>query len=104
MKKYIERTLRRIRQFYETFSNEKWSTSWNKLSWSHYREVLSLKDINEMRYYLNVCEKNNLTIRHLQERIKNNEYGRLSDETKNNLIELDRSEINDLIPNLLLLK
>ena len=57
-----------------------------------------------MRYYLNVCEKNNLTIRHLQERIKNNEYGRLSDETKNNLIELDRSEINDLIPNLLLLK
>jgi len=29
--KYNERTLRRIRQFYETFYNEKWSTSWTKL-------------------------------------------------------------------------
>jgi len=39
--KYNERTLRRIRQFYETFYNEKWSTSWTKLCWSHFREVLS---------------------------------------------------------------
>ncbi len=46
-KKYNERTLRRIRQFYETFNNLKWSTLWTKLSWSHYREVLlKLKSIN----------------------------------------------------------
>ena len=24
-----------------------------KLSWSHYREVLSLKNIDEIKYYLN---------------------------------------------------
>ncbi len=47
-KKYNERTLRRIRQFYETFANEKWSTLWTKLCWSHYREVLPLKNINEI--------------------------------------------------------
>ena len=61
-KKYNERTLRRIRQFYDVFSNEKWSTAWTKLTWSHYREVLSLKDINKIRYYLNECENKNLTI------------------------------------------
>ena len=42
-KKYNERTLRRIRQFYEIFRNEKWSTMWTKLCWSHYREFYLLK-------------------------------------------------------------
>ena len=51
-KKYNERTLRRIRQFYEVFSKEKWSTMWTKLTWSHYREILSIKDMNEIKYYL----------------------------------------------------
>ncbi len=49
-KKYNETTLRRIRQFYEKFSNKKWSMLWTKLCWSHYCEVLSLKKINAMRY------------------------------------------------------
>ena len=60
-KKYNERTLRRFRQFYETFKYEKWSTMWTKLCWSHYREVLSLKDINEIIYYLNECNNKNLS-------------------------------------------
>lgn len=64
-KKYNERTLRRLRQFYETFKNEKWSTLWTELSWSHYREVLSLKNINAIRYYLNECENKNLSIKQL---------------------------------------
>ena len=37
-KKYNERTLRRIRQFYDVFEKEKWSTLWTKLCWSHYGE------------------------------------------------------------------
>ena len=52
-KKYNYRTLYRMRKFYEIFSNEKLTTLWSKLSWSHYREVLSLKDIDEIKYYLN---------------------------------------------------
>jgi len=103
-KKYNERTLRRIRQFYDVFSNEKWSIMWTKLSWSHYREVLSLKDINEIRYYLNECEHKNLTIKQLQERIKNNEYDRLSVETKNKLINSEQLQVNDLVPNPIILK
>ena len=38
-KKYNERTLRRIRQFYLTFKDEKWSRVATKLSWSHYVEI-----------------------------------------------------------------
>ena len=34
-KKYNERTLYRMRKFYEIFSNEKLSTVCSKLSWSH---------------------------------------------------------------------
>ena len=103
-KKYNERTLRRIRQFYLIFNKEKWSTSWTKLTWSHYREVLSLKDINAIRYYLNQCESKNLTIKELQNIIKNKEYERLSDETKNKLIKSEKLKVDDLIPNPIIIK
>ncbi len=103
-KKYNERTLRRIRQFYETFSNEKWSTIWTKLCWSHYREVLSLKDINKIRYYLNECESKNLTIKQLQFIIKNNEYDGLNDDVKNKLIKSEQLKVEDLVPNPIIIK
>ena len=103
-KKYNERTLRRIRQFYDVFTNQKWSTLWTKLCWSHYREVLSLKDINEMVYYLNECEDKNLTQRQLHEIIKQNTYNRLSSETKSKLIKSQELEVSDLIPNPIIIK
>lgn len=40
-----------MRKFYEMFSNGKLTTMWSKLSWSHYREVLSLKNVNEIIYH-----------------------------------------------------
>ena len=52
-KKYNERTLYGMRKFYQVFSNEKLNTACSILTWSHYREVLSLKDINAIKYYLN---------------------------------------------------
>ena len=45
-KKYNVRTLRRIRQFYNVFSDIKWSQSATILTWSHYVELLPLNDIN----------------------------------------------------------
>lgn len=103
-KKYNERTLRRIRQFYETFSKEKWSTTWTKLSWSHYREVLVLKDFNEIKYYLNECEAKNLTIKQLQNLIKSHEYDRLSNEAKSKIIKSEQLSVSDLIPNPIVIK
>ena len=69
-KKYNERNLRYMRQFYEIFSSIKWNPVGSKLSWSHFRELLIIKDINAIMYYINICEINNLSRRQLQEKIK----------------------------------
>ena len=85
-KKYNERNLRYMRQFYKMLNTTKWNALRSKLCWSHYREVLSIKDINEIRYYLNECENKNLSQRQLHNIIKQNYYHRLSNETKEKLI------------------
>ena len=103
-KKYNERNLRYMRQLYEMITEAKWNAMRSKLCWSHYREVLSLKDINEIRYYLNECENKNLTHRQLHELIKQNLYNRLGVETKNKLIELEQLKVDDLVPNPILIK
>ena len=51
-KKYNERTLRRIRQYYLTFKDEKWSQVATTLSWSHYSELLSLNNESKISYFL----------------------------------------------------
>ncbi len=98
-KKYNERNLRYMRQFYEIFSRIKWNPLGSKLSWSHFRELLTVKNIDAIMYYIDICEKKNLTRRQLQERIKTQEYDRLSEETKNKLITKEQLKVNDLIPN-----
>lgn len=98
-KKYNERNLRYMRQFYEIFSSIKWNPLGSKLSWSHFRELLTVKNIDAIMYYIDICEKKNLTGRQLQERIKTQEYDRLSEETKNKLITKEQLKVNDLIPN-----
>lgn len=103
-KKYNERTLRRMRQFYRKFKNEKWSTLSTKLSWSHYTELLPIKDDNEMLYYFNLCVNQHIDVRSLREKIKNKEYNRLPLDTKNKLITEDKIEVKDLVPNPILIK
>ena len=103
-KKYNERTLRRIRQYYRMFKDEKWSPLATKLSWSHYSELLSIKDINKLTYYINLAINNNLSKRKLRERIKSNEYERLPTETKNKIIDESRVEVKDLVPNPILIR
>ena len=103
-KKYNERNLRYMRQFYEMICETKWNAMRSKLCWTHYREVLSLKNINAIIYYLSECENKNLTQRQLQERIKSKEYDRLSSETKNKLITKEQLKVNDLVPNPIIIK
>ena len=103
-KKYNERTLYGMRKFFEVFSNEKLNPLGSKLSWSHYRELLTIKNIDAIMYYIDICEKNNLSKRQLQERIRNHEYDRLSNETKTKLIELKELKVDDLIPNPIVIK
>ncbi len=103
-RKYNERTLRRIRQYYRIFKDEKWSPVATKLSWSHYSELLSIKDENELIYYISIAYQRNLSKRELREKIKNKEYERLPIETKNKIIIKDKFEVKDFVPNPILIR
>lgn len=103
-KKYNRRTLFRMKQFYNMFSDEKVSQLATQLSWSHYVELLPLKNINEIRYYINICRDQNIGRDLLREKIRNNEYNRLPIETKNKLILNDEIEIKDFVPNPILIR
>ena len=96
-KKYNTTTLKRMRQFYLLI--EKGARFGHQLSWSHYRELIPIKNINEVNYYINICEKELLTRDELRNRIKSKEYERLGEETKNKLITNEELKLPDLVPN-----
>ena len=103
-KKYNRRTLFRMKQFYKVFSNEKVSPLGTQLSWSNCRLLLSIKDYNEINYYINICTKYNLTQRQLAEKIKSEEYERLSESAKVKLVTNEKPLLPDLVKNPILIK
>ena len=103
-KKYSVRTLFRIKQFYNIFSCEKVSTLSTQLSWSHYSELIILNNIDEINYYTDISIKQNLTVRQLRERVKNKEYERLPEDTKNKLITKKDTKVEDFIKNPIIIK
>ena len=102
-KKYNRRTLFRIKQFYKVFNNEKVSTSWTQLTWSHLRLLLNL-EIDSINYYIQVVINKCLSVRELEFKIKSKEYERLPVKTRNKLISKDKVKLNDLVPNPILIK
>ena len=103
-KKYTPRTLRRMRQTYLFFEEQKWSPLGTKLSISHIRQFFNFDDNNKINYYTNQVEKRNLSKRQLEDIIKSNEYERLPKETKEKLQSKEKVEINDFVPNPILIK
>ena len=103
-KKYNRRTLFRMKQFYNMFSDEKVSQLATQLPWSHYIELLPLKNIDEVKYYIKICKERNIGRDLLREKIRNKEYNRLPIETKNKLMFEDEIEVKDLVPNPILIK
>ncbi len=102
--KYNERTLRRMKQLYLFFKKQKWSPLGTKLSISHLRVLFTLKDNNEINYYVKQIINKNMSKRELEYIVKSKEYERLSDETKNKIIKEEKLEVKDLIPNPILIK
>ena len=98
-KKYNKSTLFRMKQFYTVFSNEKVAPLAQQLSWSHYVELLSLKNENKILYYINQCIELNLSRNELRKRIKNNEYERIDDNTKLKLVNREDTKVYDLVKN-----
>ena len=103
-KKYSYRNLMNMRKFYLKFSGEKVNALRSQLSWSHYRELLVLNDINEINYYINLSIRDNLSYRQLHDRIKSKEYVRLDDNTKNKLMTNDKLSIKDEIKHPIIIK
>lgn len=103
-KKYSYRNLINMRKFYLIFSDRKVNALRSQLSWSHYRELLSIKNVDEIIYYINLAINNNLGYRELGRRIKSKEYNRLPSETKNKLTHDKNIEIKDLVPNPILIR
>ena len=82
-KKFNTTNLKRMRQFY--WMIEKGALMGHQLTWSHYKELIPLKDINKINYYINICENNLLLRDELKLKIKSNEYERLDNSTKEKL-------------------
>ena len=93
-KKYSYRSLNYMMKFYEL---QKMQSVTANLSWGHWIELLSIKNINEMKYYINQAEKLFLTTRELRQRIKNNEYEILDESTKEKLKEKEELKLPDLV-------
>ena len=103
-KKYNRRTLFRMKQFHSMFSDEKVSQLATQLSWSHYVELLPLKNIDEIRYYINICREQNIGRNLLREKIKNKEYQIIPIETKNKIVSKEKIEVKDLVSNPILIR
>ena len=83
-KGYTQSRLRYFRRFYDVFS--KCPTLSDKLSYSHYCELIWNDDFNKINYYINISIVQNLSVRQLREKIKLNEYERLPEKTKSKLL------------------
>jgi len=95
--KYNITTLKRMRQFYLII--EKGATLWHQLTWSHYRELLTFDNIDEINYYIKQTGDYNLSVRELREKIKSKEYQRLDNNTKLKLINKEETVVSDFIKN-----
>ena len=96
-KKYNYKTLLKMRKFYLMFKN--FSTLSRHLTWSHYCELLTFDNVDEINYYIKQTGDYNLSVRELKEKIKSKEYQRLDDNTKLKLINKEETVVSDFIKN-----
>ena len=66
--------------------------------------LLSIKEDNKIDYYIKMSIEQNLSVRQLRERIKNKEYERLDNSTKNKLITNTSPTVIDFIKNPIVIK
>ena len=81
-KNYDERELRKMRQFYLIIPK---CDSLSRISWTHIKSILPIKNENERNYYINQVILNNLSVRELRNEIKSKSFERLSYADKNNI-------------------
>ena len=99
-KGYTYTNLSRMRQFYLLMKKvATLSQQFYKVSWSHYTELLKIKNIKEVKYYIYLVECQNLSVRELRKKIKSKEYERVGYKE-----ELEEPKINTFIKNPIIIK
>lgn len=73
-KGYTHRNLYNMCEYYKLIKEEPKIKEITKLTWSHYLELMPLKDIKKITYYIEMTIKQNLSYRKLKEKIKNKDY------------------------------
>ena len=96
-KGYTTSALKRMRKFYVVI--QKGATLSHQLIIGHYMELLKLKSIKEINYYIYLIENQRISIRELREKIKSNEYERIGYKG-----ELKEPKINTFIKNPIMIK
>ena len=100
-KGYSTRVLKKMRLFYMLVQKgPTLSTLFENvnITWSNVCEILYLKDINEIEYYLDLANKLCLTKRELKTKIRSNEYNRLPQETKEKLKNSNEVSSSEKVP------
>ena len=100
-KNYSETTLKYYRLFYNFAIGHSLS---DQLSYTHYRVIMQLKNSYAIDYYIKISVEQNLSVRQLQNLIKNKEYERLDDKTKDKLINNTTLAVTDFIKNPITIK
>ena len=90
-KGYTFTSLTRMKKFYNLI--KKLATVSQHLSYGHYVELLPINSIDKINYYIKIIEEQNLSVRELRIKIKNKEYERLDERTKEKLKEKRRIKI-----------
>ena len=106
-KGYSVRSLTNMRTFYIFI--QKWQPlaakfKYVNVTWSNICEILYLKDINEIEYYLDLANKLCLTKRELKTKIRSNEYNRLPQETKQKLKNSNEVSSSEKVPSPVILQ
>ena len=93
---YTQTRLKYYRRFYQAMPNS--PTLSDELTFSHYCEIIWLEE-NQRKYYYQIAVQEHLSVRELRTRIKNKEYERLDEKTKEKLKSDDKQEITDYVKN-----
>jgi predicted nuclease of restriction endonuclease-like (RecB) superfamily len=104
---FTEKNLRRMVQFAEAFPDESIvATLWRQLSWSHFRELLPLRQPFQREFYAEMCRIEGWSVRTLSERINSMLFERTALSKKpDELIRLELDALHaqgDVTPPLLL--
>ena len=92
---FSEKSLRRMMQFAEVFPDrEIVATLWRQLSWSHFRELLPLKEPLQREFYAEMCRVERWSVRTLHDKIGSMLYERTAISRKPE--EVARAELAQL--------